>query len=149
MVSIHQCDLQRTVMLNPAAKRYRVQADAAGAQTANQPGPSGGALAAQTALSAGQSPRGGVVTLTMTLTDTLERQTMFGLEARHVKTVMTKQSDASACDKTPLRSEIDGWYIDLPKTALPGGRELVAFKDVAMAFAGRPIHRCRDRIDRP
>jgi hypothetical protein len=117
MVSIHQCDLQRTVMLNPAAKRYRVQADAAGAQTANQPGPSGGALAAQTALSAGQSPRGGVVTLTMTLTDTLERQTMFGLEARHVKTVMTKQSDANACDKTPLRSEIDGWYIDLPKTA--------------------------------
>jgi ATPase subunit of ABC transporter with duplicated ATPase domains len=29
--------------------------------------------------------------------------------------------------------------IDLPKTALPGGRELVAFKEVAMAFVGRSL----------
>src|SRR6266699_275445 len=36
MVSIHQCDLQRTVMLSTAAKRYRVQPDAVAA-TAGPP----------------------------------------------------------------------------------------------------------------
>ena len=61
--------------------------------------------------------RGGVVTMTTTLSDTLERKTMLGLEARRIKTVVAKQFTANACDKSPLKVEIDAWYIDLPEQA--------------------------------
>ena len=99
VVTLEQCDLKRTVMLNTAVKRYRVQ-------PYQEPAPA-------TPLAVTPS-RGGVVTFTTTLTDTLERQQMFGLEARRIKTVIVKQSSPSACDKSPLRIELDGWYVDLP-----------------------------------
>src|SRR5437764_183494 len=89
MVTIRQCDLQRTIMLNPAAKRYRVETDAA-APSASQSVASTASPAFQNAGFGGQPPRGGVVTITTTLTDTLERQKMLGLDARRVKTVITK-----------------------------------------------------------
>ena len=47
------------------------------------------------------------MTLTTTLSDTLERQTMFGLEARRIKTLVIKQSSDKACDKSPMKIEID------------------------------------------
>lgn len=118
VVTLEQCDLKRSVMLNTTAKRYRVQP---------YPGPAPASAAAATerdqaaqlaqAMSAAQKPqqRGGVVTFTTALSDTLERQQMFGLEARRVKTVIAKQSSPSACDKSPMRIEIDGWYVDLPE----------------------------------
>src|SRR4029453_16321843 len=59
-------------------------------------------------------PKGGVVTITTTITDTLERQKMFGLEARHVKTMVVKQFTQTACDKAPYKLEMDAWYVDLP-----------------------------------
>jgi hypothetical protein len=122
VVSIAQCDLNRSVMLNAAAKKFRVQPYAGRAGEASTPTPTGdpspmsvgttGRMGAPT----GQ-PHGGVVTLTTTLTDTLERQTMLGLEARHVKTVINKQSTPTACDKTPMKIEMDAWYVDLPAQA--------------------------------
>jgi hypothetical protein len=112
VVTLEQCDLKRSVMLNTTDKRYRVQpypepapAKAAGAETDQM---------AQM-MNAGQKPRGGVVTFTTNLADTLERQQMFGLEARRIKTVIVKQASPSACDKSPLRIEVDGWYVDLPQ----------------------------------
>ena len=117
VVTLEQCDLKRTVMLNTSAKRYRVQ-------PYPEPSPSASPAAAEVdqmalmaqAMSAGQKPqqRGGVVTFTTALSDTLERQQMFGLEARRVRTVIVKQPSPSACDKSPLRIEVDGWYVDLP-----------------------------------
>ena len=59
-------------------------------------------------------PKGGVVTITTTITDTLERQKMFGLDARHVKTMVVKQFSQTACDKAPYKLEMDAWYVDLP-----------------------------------
>src|SRR4051812_19619619 len=124
VVSIDQCDLNRSVMLNAAAKKFRVQPYAASTRESPTPpapveppqmsaagtmGRMGGPQSAQ--------PHGGVVTMTTTLTDTLERQTMLGLEARHVKTVINKQATASACDKTPMKIEMDAWYVDLPAQA--------------------------------
>lgn len=106
VVSIDQCDLKRSVMLNAADKKYRVQAypegTAAPAPQAPAPDPTGQA-------------KGGVITMTTTLTDTLERQQMFGLEARHVKSVLVKEPSARACDKQPLKVEVDAWYVDLPE----------------------------------
>ncbi len=121
VVSIEQCDLGQTVVINPTAKTYLVtrHADVASATTpapaaapgADQPGVSG-----QEKAGAGSS-KGGVVTYTTTVNDTGEKKQVFGREARRVTTTMTKTVSASACDKTPLTVEVDGWYIDFPAVA--------------------------------
>lgn len=143
VVSLDQCDLKRTVLLSPASKRYRAQpyAPAAPAQAVTTPAmpdlsamaaamgialPPGAMPAGQAAPSqpgggaypmGGPPAKSGVVIVTTSLADTLERQTMFGLEARRIKTVVTRQATGDVCDKTPLRTEVDAWYVDLPKTA--------------------------------
>ena len=81
------------------------------------------------------------VTLTTTFTDTLERQTLFGLEARHIRTTITKQSSATACDKSPMRTEVDAWYVDLPAGA--AGCSLPA----AVANPPPATGECVDRIE--
>ena len=116
VVTLEQCDLKQSVLLNTDAKRYRVQPypEPAPEKTATVD-----AEAAQLAqvMATAQKPqtRGGVVTFTTNLIDTLERQQLFGLEARRIKTVIVKQASPSACDKSPLRIEVDGWYVDLPQ----------------------------------
>ena len=55
---------------------------------------------------------GGKVTQTVTITDTGERREMFGFTARHIKTSVIWEANPS-CKQTKLRSETDGWYIDL------------------------------------
>ena len=107
IVTLDQCDLKRSVMLNVDAKRYRVT-------PYPEPKPAASAPAEPTA-AAQARPRGGVVTFTTTLTDTLERETLFGLEARRIKTTVIKESSPSACDKSPLQVEVDAWYVDLPE----------------------------------
>ena len=121
VVTLDQCDLKRSVMLNTSAKRYRVQPYPEAASTQAPTPPPADAQAAQLAQMAQMTggpkappARGGVVTFTTTLTDTLERQTMLGLEARRIKTLVIKQSSGNACDKSPLKVEVDAWYVDLP-----------------------------------
>jgi hypothetical protein len=55
---------------------------------------------------------GGKVTQTVTITDTGERRDMFGFSARHIRTSVIQEANPS-CKQTKLRSETDGWYIDL------------------------------------
>ena len=167
LVSIGQCDLKRTVLVSPAAKRYRVQPDAPPApEVVSTPAmpdltamaaamgialPPGAVPEGQTMPGSpgadpsrmGAPPRSGLVTITTTLTDTLERQTMFGLEARRIMTTVTRQATGDACDKTPLRTEIDAWYVDLPKTASSCGRTAPATPEPAAAASDA----CQDRID--
>ena len=113
VVSIDQCDLKRTIMLNSSAKRYRTMPYG---EPASQAASSAAADPAMGAPGMPQTPaRGGVITMTTSLTDTLERQQMFGLEARRVKTVIVRQASSTACDKTALKVEMDTWYVDLPE----------------------------------
>jgi uncharacterized protein YdaT len=42
---------------------------------------------------------------------------MFGLEARHIKVVATREPSSEACDKRLERVETDGWFVDLPNYA--------------------------------
>lgn len=124
VTAIDQCDLKRSVTLNTTAKRYRVQPypppAAVAAASASEPTPEEMAVASSRmpfGMPGGRpasKARGGVVTFTTTLADTLERQTLHGFEARRVKSVLVKQSSAGACDKSPLKVEVDAWYIDLP-----------------------------------
>jgi hypothetical protein len=102
VVTLDQCDLKRSVMLNVQAKRFQVTP---------YPEPK----AAPAPAPAEAKPRGGVVTFTTTITDTLEREKMFGLEARRIKTTVTKGASATACDKSPMKIEVDAWYVDLPE----------------------------------
>ena len=123
IVTLDQCDLKRSVMINTAAKRYRVQPypEASAPVAAAEPVDPQAAQMAQMAQMMSGAPkpptRGGVVSLTTSHNDTLERQTMFGLEARRIKTLVIKQSSNTACDKVPLKVEIDAWYVDLPAQA--------------------------------
>ena len=49
------------------------------------------------------APKGGVVSETITLTDTGERKQMFGLEARHIKTAIVRQPGDNALKTGKLR----------------------------------------------
>ncbi len=150
VVTLDQCDLKRSVMLNTSAKRYRVQPypEAASAQAPTPP-----PVDAQTAqmaqmaqmMGTPQAPqtRGGVVAFTTTLTDTLERQTMLGLEARRIKSVVIKQSSGNACDKSPLKVEVDAWYVDLPPQS---GCTRAAAAPAAPPSSSDP-DACTDRIE--
>lgn len=89
--------------------------------------------------------RGGVVTITTTLTDTLERQKMFGLEARRVKTIVVKQFTNTACDKAPYKLEMDAWYVDLPERR---GCPKAAAAPPPPAASTDP-NACTDRVETP
>lgn len=134
LTTIDQCDLERAVMLNDRTKRYRIEpyrkaggasaADAAMDTASSEPAEKDedaeeededAALAAAMAPQMQPQARGGTVTFVTTLTDTLERQMTFGLEARRIKTVIVREASATACDKTAQRVEVDAWYVDLPR----------------------------------
>ena len=127
VIAIDQCDLKQSVMLNLEAKRYRVQPYAVAASPAaadSRPAdPLADQMAQMSQMGVGMpgapaaKTRGGTVTVTTTLSDTLERQQMLGFKARRIKTVMIKQSSPTACDKSPLKVEVDAWYVDLPQQA--------------------------------
>jgi len=101
MVVLQQPDLQRTVQISKTANTYLVVPQNAPA-----------AVAAPVAATPAAKP--GVVTLTVTVIDSGERKSAFGLQARHVKTVVDKQPMPGACDTTRQRIETDGWYVDVP-----------------------------------
>lgn len=103
VVLLKQHDLKRTVQIMRAANMYMLVPDGASP---------GGPLPAAVPNSPSQKP--GVVTITTTITDTGERKTIFGLQARHVRTVIDRQATPVACDPTKQHIETDGWYVDLP-----------------------------------
>lgn len=157
LVAIGQCDLQRTVLVSAETKRYRIQPDAPPpAATTAPPVPdlAGMAAAMGVALPPGAMPgdgfatgmgepvKRGLVTVTTTLTDTLERQTLFGLEARRITTVVTRQTSGDVCDKTPLRTEVDAWYVDLPAGAARCGSSPSAVPEPPPG-----TDTCRDRVE--
>jgi hypothetical protein len=127
VITIEQCDLHRTVLLNVTSKKYLIRPYAEAPAVAPKtpaaveaaPETGSGALAAMDMTGSGSQPppKGGVITYTATLTDTLERKPLFGMEARRIRTVIVKQPSASACDKSGLKVEVDGWYVDLPQSA--------------------------------
>jgi hypothetical protein len=144
VVAIDQCDLERTVMLSPGARKYRVQPYVKGETAPPQATPEiaapfGGVMGMPP--DAGQPRRGGVVTMATTITDTLERQPMFGLEARRIKTVVTRTASKDACDPASSRTEIDAWYVDLPKTGGACSARSAAEPPPA------PHEACQDRLE--
>ena len=89
VIVIKQYDLKRTLQIMTAANSYMVVPDG-GMPGVPAPAAAPGA--------APQTP--GVVLVTTTITDTGERKAMFGLQARHVKTVIDKAPSGPGCDES-------------------------------------------------
>ncbi len=153
ITTIVQCDLKRTLMINEKTKTYMVVPDsnaAAGSVAAGGGGSPGPASDSQPST----VPRGGVVNVTNTITDTGERKEMFGFTARHIKTSMVRKASPDACEKD-MKLETDGWYIDfqyafecpsqtpkhqaLPVQPQPGCKDEVRTKTVGTAKLGFPL----------
>lgn len=100
---IQQCDLQRTVHLDPKRKSYSIS-NIAGA----------GPAKSKTAEKIEKAKKGGYVDVSIEVTDTNERKNMFGFVAKHLKSTTTMTPSAGACSKQPMSFVDDGWYIDLP-----------------------------------
>ena len=102
MVLLRQHDQKRTIQISKSANTYLVSPEGA------PPAPIMPGMPA----AAPKPP--GVIVMTTTIVDTGERKSAFGLQARHVKTMVDKQPMAGACDTSRQRIETDGWYIDAP-----------------------------------
>jgi hypothetical protein len=109
MILIDQSDQKRMLQVSVPAKTYLVIA-------------TDGTMPAMPAMpgvpQAAPKPPG-VINITTSITDTTERKTAFGRQARRVKMVMDIEPLPGACDTTKQHIETDGWYID-PPPALVG-----------------------------
>jgi hypothetical protein len=103
MVLLRQHDQKRTIQISKSANAYLVSPEGV------PPAP----------IMPGAPPPApkpsGVIALSTTIVDTGERKSAFGLQARHVKTMVDKQPMTGACDTSRQRIETDGWYIDAPE----------------------------------
>jgi hypothetical protein len=150
--SILQCDLKRTITINEKTKTYMVTPTDGTAGSTTATAGDGGAGAA--AMPPNTPPRGGVVNITNTITDTGERKEMFGFTARRIKTSLEKKASPEACDKDE-KVETDGWYIDFQyafecpgqtqkyqpqvRPQQPGCKDEVRTKTIGTAKLGFPV----------
>jgi hypothetical protein len=142
-VMLMQCDRKRMITINPQANTCMVV----------PMGEESGAGSAPVA-AAGDSRKGGTITFTVNTLDTGERQQMFGLAVRHLKSTMNAESSPDACSKTSLHTETDGWYADIapglacwtgmtPPPARSPGRagcqDTMRFKHTGAGHPGYPL----------
>lgn len=106
-VSVMQCDLKRTIRISDPEKKYLIEPMATASTVLAT------VTTTTSATSKTKTKKGGIVTRTLEIIDTGERQQMFGMTARHIKTIMTTEASPDACDKNQQRIETDGWYVDL------------------------------------
>jgi hypothetical protein len=150
MITITQCDLKQTVQINDKARTYMVTPMA----TESSPTTTADRQPPRTSQPT-TTRRGGVVTYISAITDTGERKKMFGFTARHIKTSMTVESSPDACHPSRMRSETDGWYIDLefsfncdlerpsvasvPQAIKPDCKDEIRFKRSGAGKLGYPV----------
>lgn len=104
-ISLHQCDLKRTLTINDQAQTYLSVADPHDDSAAKAAAMFGAPSAAPTS--------GGTIRQTVTLVDTGERKQISGYNARHLKMTVSVEPSANACTQTKQKFEIDGWYADI------------------------------------
>jgi hypothetical protein len=105
-ITLRQCDLHRTVTINEQAQTYLVTNDA----------PDDAALKAAAMMSgAPAADSGAYITETAAVTDTGERKTLYGYQARHLKAKVSVVSSQNSCSQLNQEYEVDGWYADISK----------------------------------
>ncbi|MGE5052562.1 MAG: hypothetical protein ACM3WP_00240 [Acidobacteriota bacterium] len=106
-ITLHQCDLKRSLSLNEQVQTYLVT---------NDPQDENAAKAAALATGAAvPEAQGGKIIVTTTITDTGERKTMYGYQARHLKAKVTQEPSADACTQVRQSFDVDGWFADIGK----------------------------------
>ena len=106
-ITLRQCDLKRTLTLNEQAQTYLVTPDAQDENAIKAAALASGQPAAEAA--------GGRIVLTTTVTDTGERKTMYGYQARHLKAKIVQEPSQDACTQVRQMFEVDGWFADISK----------------------------------
>ena len=137
-VSLLQCDLRRTLLINAMDPELEVEGEMHG----------DAALSEKVRLGAFPNSRlkGDPNLLVMptidaaNITDTGERRQMFGLTARHLKTKLTIEPAPDACAQDRFRQETDGWYTDFEY-----GLSCAAAAASAHVGRARPSG-CQDRV---
>ena len=104
MITLTQCDLRRSVQLNPQAKTYLVSLFEQNQSEIQNP--------KSKIENDGVVRAGGTITSTITYKDTGEIKKMFGYTARHIITTMETVSSPDSCNPMNSKMQIDGWYID-------------------------------------
>lgn len=124
IVTIEQCDSQRTIRINDKKKVYLIapfSKDMEEAEEDTKPAKTKPAPAAVTQPK--EKPKvekGGIIYNYYNITDTGERKKMYGLTARHVWTTQKMKPSPDACMmKDSMVIKTDGWYIDLPQFNCP------------------------------
>jgi hypothetical protein len=108
LISLRQCDLKRTLMLNEQSQAYLVVKDPPDQSASN-------AAALMTGAPAPASSSAGVITQTVSVLFMGEHKQISGFEARHFKTTVVVESSQSACSAVNQKYDMDGWYADLAK----------------------------------
>jgi len=104
-VNITQCDLKRSVQLNPQTQMYILSYWEQETTTPSTTTTNGNTTT--------MVKKGGVVTTTITIKDTGETKKMFGYTARHLIITTETETSADACTFQPKSKMVtDGWYID-------------------------------------
>ncbi|HEX5883995.1 MAG TPA: hypothetical protein VFY67_05575 [Pyrinomonadaceae bacterium] len=153
LTTILQCDLKRTLTINEKTKTYMIS-PTGGANTSGAGDGGPVAPTTSTPVQPQSQPRGGIVNVTNTVTDTGERKQMFGFTARHIKTSIETKASPDACAKD-MKMETDGWYIDfdyafacpgetqkhqqMPVQPRPGCKDDVRTRTVGTAKLGFPL----------
>jgi hypothetical protein len=143
-ITLRQCDLKRTLTLNEQAQTYFVTPDPQDENAAKAAALATGQPAAEAA--------GGRIVLTTTVTDTGERKTMYGYQARHLKAKVVQEPSQDACTQVRQVFQIDGWFADLsreqaecmsfapPVQQGTGCHDKVIEKRVGSGKPGYPLH---------
>lgn len=97
IILIRQRDQKRNIQISQSAKTYVAVADDAPVATPPPPRPAG------------------IVSVATSVVDLGDRKDIFGQTARHVRTVIQREPQGAACDPSRVLTEIEGWYIDMPK----------------------------------
>jgi hypothetical protein len=120
LVTIEQCDLQRTITLNDKKKLFFIQPFSKEApDVINEDEKPSAKSKPVAAVAKPATQKGGVVTMWYNISDTGERKKMYGLTARHVWSTLKMKPSADACLKDSMVIKTDGWYIDLPAFTCP------------------------------
>ncbi len=114
VATVEQCDLKQSLTINDKKKMYAVEPFEKGDQASTPP-------AKASAMGSKSQPKtkGGTVTFVSNITDTGERKTMFGMTARHIRSSMAIEASSDSCMQSNMKTETDGWYIDLPEFSCP------------------------------
>ena len=130
LVTIEQCDLQRTIRINDKKKLYYIDPFSKEMDETDESDvkPATKTKTVTPPPTDSKTRKGGVIYMYYNITDTGERKKMYGVTARHVWSTQKIKPSADACMmKDSMVIKTDGWYIDLPQFNCPvsyGGRSM-------------------------